>query len=65
VGSTGNSTGPHLHLQLSPTSRYPQEEPWFQGFAGTAFSWQGEAAPAPAPRVFRVEREPRVVTFTP
>ncbi|HEV3408337.1 MAG TPA: lytic murein transglycosylase [Gaiellaceae bacterium] len=65
VGSTGNSTGPHLHLQLSPASRYPQNEPWFEGFAGTAFSWQGEDAPAPAPRVFRVERETRVVTFTP
>ena len=65
VGSTGNSTGPHLHLQVSPASRYPQEEPWFQGFAGTAFTWQGEeAAAAPAQRVFRVEQETRVVTFT-
>jgi murein DD-endopeptidase MepM/ murein hydrolase activator NlpD len=42
VGSTGNSTGPHLHLQLVPASQgYPQKQPWFQAFAGTAFSWQG------------------------
>ena len=65
IGSTGNSTGPHLHLQLSPASRYPQEEPWFQKFAGGAFTWQGEEAPAPpAERVFSVERDARVVTFT-
>jgi murein DD-endopeptidase MepM/ murein hydrolase activator NlpD len=65
VGSTGNSTGPHLHLQLSPASRYPQEEPWFRSFAGSAFTWQGDEAPAAPPeRVFRVEPDARVVTFT-
>ena len=66
VGSTGNSTGPHLHLQLSPASRYPQEESWFQGFAGSAFTWQGEEPrTASVERVFEVEGEDaRVITFT-
>jgi murein DD-endopeptidase MepM/ murein hydrolase activator NlpD len=44
VGSTGTrSSGPHLHLQLAPATSYPQAEPWFQAFAGTAFSWQDPA----------------------
>ena len=40
VGSTGHATGPHLHLQLQPPTSYPQDQPWFQSFAGSAFRWQ-------------------------
>jgi murein DD-endopeptidase MepM/ murein hydrolase activator NlpD len=43
VGSTGEATGPHLHLQLQPADAWPQQEPWFQAFAGTAFSWNDAA----------------------
>jgi murein DD-endopeptidase MepM/ murein hydrolase activator NlpD len=79
VGSTGNSTGPHLHLAFDPALTYPQDEPWFQTFAGQAFSWQDVPTPrraaaassarrtpksrAPGP-VFRVVRPGRVVHFT-
>ena len=44
VGSTGDATGPHLHLQLQPPTQWPQQEQWFASFAGTAFSWSDAAA---------------------
>jgi murein DD-endopeptidase MepM/ murein hydrolase activator NlpD len=51
VGHTGHAEGPHLHLQLQPATGYPQDERWFQSFAGTAFTWldtvQTNAAPNP------------------
>jgi len=40
VGMTGDATGPHLHLQLDPSTSYPQDQPWFQRFASIAFRWQ-------------------------
>jgi hypothetical protein len=39
VGATGDASGPHLHLQLQPATAWPQQEAWFQAFAGTAFTW--------------------------
>jgi murein DD-endopeptidase MepM/ murein hydrolase activator NlpD len=39
VGATGDATGPHLHLQLQPPTEWPQQQAWFQAFAGQAFTW--------------------------
>lgn len=49
VGSTGNSSGPHLHLQLDPPIAFPQDLPWFQHAAGVAFRWQEEDGDGVAP----------------
>ena len=72
VGHTGHATGPHLHLQLQPASEWPQQEPWFKSFAGTAFRWEGDPAPreteaarAPSGPVFRVVTTPEAVPFSP
>ncbi|MGH3020085.1 MAG: lytic murein transglycosylase [Gaiellaceae bacterium] len=60
VGSTGNSTGPHLHLAFDPALTYPQEEAWFEAFAGRAFSWQD--APTPTrPPVAKPSARPRLL----
>jgi murein DD-endopeptidase MepM/ murein hydrolase activator NlpD len=70
VGSTGHSTGPHLHLQLNPAVSYPQEEAWFESFAGTAFHWQDAPTPhvGSGPAVFTVveeaEEEAAPIMFT-
>jgi murein DD-endopeptidase MepM/ murein hydrolase activator NlpD len=70
VGETGHATGPHLHLQLQPPTQWPQRMAWFQGFAGSAFTWSDSPAttePAGAPRtVFSVvpTAPSKVVTFT-
>src|SRR5437870_3714862 len=73
VGSTGHATGPHLHLQLQPPTEFPQNQPWFQSFAGIAFTWQDSPTPLElpdatpiAPRVFAVVPDSRdaVIGFT-
>jgi murein DD-endopeptidase MepM/ murein hydrolase activator NlpD len=65
VGSTGHATGPHLHLQFSPPVSYPQDEPWFQSFAGVAFSWQDAPTPTTKRIAPKKERRFTVVEITP
>jgi murein DD-endopeptidase MepM/ murein hydrolase activator NlpD len=73
VGSTGHATGPHLHLQLQPPTEFPQNQAWFQSFAGSAFTWQDAPTPLElpdatpiSPRVFAVVPDSRdaVIGFT-
>ena len=68
VGHTGDASGPHLHLQLQPPTAWPQQEAWFQGFAGRAFRWQDAPTPSfsEAAPVFQVVQEPEspVLGFT-
>jgi murein DD-endopeptidase MepM/ murein hydrolase activator NlpD len=73
VGSTGHATGPHLHLQLQPPTEFPQNQSWFQSFAGSAFTWQDAPTPLELPdatpmalRVFAVVPDSRdaVIGFT-
>jgi murein DD-endopeptidase MepM/ murein hydrolase activator NlpD len=67
VGSTGDASGPHLHLQLNPTTSYPQSEAWFESFAGVAFTWQDAATPrahAPHPVFAVVPANGGAVPFT-
>jgi hypothetical protein len=67
VGQSGHATGPHLHLGLKPSTSYPQDMPWFQGFAGTAFRWQDAPTPTVAAPLFAVVPTPAaadVITFT-
>ena len=59
VGATGDATGPHLHLQLQPATVWPQQESWFQAFAGSAFSWQDDAPESAPVRGLAMARAPR------
>jgi murein DD-endopeptidase MepM/ murein hydrolase activator NlpD len=67
VGHTGHATGPHLHLQLHPASSYPQDEPWFEAFAGSAFTWQDAPTMDTAGPVFEIvggDQSDPVIGFT-
>jgi murein DD-endopeptidase MepM/ murein hydrolase activator NlpD len=70
VGQTGDASGPHLHLQLQPPTSWPQQEAWFQSFAGSAFTWSDggatrETASAAPRAIFAVvPSKERVVAFT-
>jgi murein DD-endopeptidase MepM/ murein hydrolase activator NlpD len=61
VGSTGDASGPHLHLQLQPASAWPQDEAWFQSFAGRAFTWL-DAGTEPVSRALAFVAAPQAVS---
>jgi murein DD-endopeptidase MepM/ murein hydrolase activator NlpD len=63
VGSTGHATGPHLHLQLQPPTEFPQNQPWFQSFAGKAFRWQDAPTPLELPDATPIS--PRIFSVIP
>ena len=63
VGATGDATGPHLHLQLQPPTEWPQEQAWFQSFAGQAFSWQDGGTPSPSRALAFVSQTPSAPVF--
>ncbi|HLX20791.1 MAG TPA: lytic murein transglycosylase [Gaiellaceae bacterium] len=65
VGATGDATGPHLHLQLQPANAWPQQEAWFQSFAGTAFTWSDEATPPTVRTLALVTASPNVAPSAP
>jgi murein DD-endopeptidase MepM/ murein hydrolase activator NlpD len=72
VGSTGHASGPHLHLQLQPPTEFPQNQAWFQSFAGSAFTWQDAPTPLELPdatpfaaRVFAVVPDSRDAAAVP
>ena len=64
VGSTGDATGPHLHLQLQPATGWPQQEAWFESFAGRAFTW-ADAGAQPASRALAFVAAPQAAAAGP
>ena len=64
VGATGDASGPHLHLQLQPPTAWPQQEAWFEAFAGSAFTWQDEPTAA-AVRMPAVVAAPEFAAYAP
>jgi murein DD-endopeptidase MepM/ murein hydrolase activator NlpD len=65
VGMTGDASGPHLHLQLQPPTQWPQQEAWFQSFAGTAFHWRDAAPEAARTIAFAARQAPVLEVVSP
>jgi len=65
VGATGDATGPHLHLQLEPPTAWPQQEAWFQSFAGSAFHWTDAAPEAARTIAFAARAAPVLEVVSP